>query len=98
MAQQDLVHPEFQRGLEFEMEYIAVREVHVAKQFEGFNMRSLYSKTCVDREVKWCHLPKQYVFHSLQCADCSECVAPGQKGSKDVLKTSRGLSRRKLRR
>ena len=90
MAQQDLVHPQIQRGLEHDMEYFAPREGLDAKQFEGFNhMRSLFSKSCLNREVKWRHPSKRRAFHALQCADCFKCVQPSQEGSQDLLKNFR---------
>ena len=90
MAQQDLVHPQIQRGLEHDMEYFAPREGLDAKQFEGFNhMRSLLSKSCLNREVKWHRPSKRRAFHALQCADCFKCVQPSQEGSQDLLKNFR---------
>ena len=67
----------------------------VAKQFEGFNKRSLYSKTCSNRDVKWRHSSRQVAFRSLQCADCFIYVEPGQIGRKDLLKSIRRSLKKK---
>ena len=52
LAQQDLDDDHIQKGLECETQYYMERQLYDNQKFEGFDIRSLFSKKCTNSDVK----------------------------------------------
>lgn len=52
LAQQDLDDDHIQKGLEYETQYYMERQLYDNQKFEGFDIRSLFSKKCTNSDVK----------------------------------------------